>query len=73
MYHLFAYPGDANRPILDFSAMDCNSSNRGISLSGQYWYIRGLDIYKAGDNGMNISGSNNIIEFCAFCENYGSG
>ncbi|MGD0596999.1 MAG: right-handed parallel beta-helix repeat-containing protein [Sedimentisphaerales bacterium] len=72
-YNLIAYPGDANRPILDFSAMAYDSSNRGISLSGQYWHIKGLDIYKAGDNGMNISGSNNIIEFCSFYENCDSG
>jgi hypothetical protein len=70
-YNLIAYPGE--RPILDFSAMAYDGSNRGISLSGQYWYIKGLDIYKAGDNGMNISGSNNIIEFCAFYENCDSG
>jgi hypothetical protein len=70
-YNLIAYPGE--RPILDFSAMAYDSSNRGISLSGQYWYIKGLDIYKAGDNGMNISGSNNIIEFCAFYENCDTG
>ena len=70
-YNLVAYPGE--RPILDFSAMECSSSNRGVSLSGQYWYIEGLDIYKAGDNGMNISGSNNIIEFCAFYENCDTG
>ena len=72
-YNLFAYPGE--RPILDFSAMACNgsSSNRGVSLSGQYWYIKGLDIYKAGDNGMYINGSNNIIESCALYENCDSG
>ncbi|MCX5633999.1 MAG: right-handed parallel beta-helix repeat-containing protein [Phycisphaerae bacterium] len=70
-YNLIAYPGE--RPILDFSAMAYDSTNRGISLSGQYWYIKGLDIYKAGDNGMNISGSNNIIEFCAFYENCDTG
>jgi len=70
-YNLIAYPGE--RPILDFSAMAYDSSNRGVSLSGQYWYIKGLDIYKAGDNGMNISGSNNIIEFCAFYENCDTG
>jgi len=70
-YNLIAYPGE--RPILDFSAMAYDSTNRGVSLSGQYWYIKGLDIYKAGDNGMNISGSNNIIEFCAFYENCDTG
>jgi fibronectin type 3 domain-containing protein len=71
MYHLFAYPGE--RPILDFSAMAYDSSNRGVSLSGQYWHIKGLDIYKAGDNGMIIQGNYNRIEFCRFYENRDGG
>ncbi|MBI5475253.1 MAG: right-handed parallel beta-helix repeat-containing protein [Ignavibacteriales bacterium] len=70
-YYLFAY-GD-ERPLLDFSAMAVGSSNRGIYLRASYWYIKGIDIKGAGDNGMNISGSNNIIEFCALYENRDSG
>jgi hypothetical protein len=71
MCNLWAYPGE--RPILDFSSMVVNSSNRGVSISGSYWYVKGFDIYKAGDNGMYISGSNNIIEFCRFYENNDTG
>jgi len=70
-YYLLSYLDE--RPILDFSPMAVNSSNRGFQLSGNYWYIKGFDIYGAGDNGMNISGSNNIIEFCAFHENHDTG
>jgi hypothetical protein len=71
LYHLYAYPGE--RPVLDFSAMPISSSNRGVKLSGSYWHMRGFDIYRAGDNGMFISGSNNIVEFCSFSENYDTG
>ena len=67
MYYLFAYPGE--RPFLDFSAMSISGSNRGINLSKSYWYIKGFDIWKAGDNGIIISGSNNIVENCSFSEN----
>ncbi|MCX6120874.1 MAG: choice-of-anchor D domain-containing protein [Ignavibacteriales bacterium] len=70
-YCLHTYQNE--RPILDFSGMAVSSSNRGIQLSGNYWYFKGFDIYSAGDNGMNISGSNNIIEFCALYENHDSG
>ncbi len=70
-FHLYAYPGE--RPLLDFSAMAISSSNRGIKLNGSYWHIRGFDIYKAGDNGMIVGGSNNIIEFCSFFENSDTG
>jgi Right handed beta helix region len=69
--YLLAFPGE--RPILDFSAMAVSSSNRGIQLKGSYWYLKGLDIKGAGDNGMNVSGSNNIVEFCALYENRDSG
>jgi hypothetical protein len=69
---LMAYPGD-QRPTLDFSGMSVASGNRGVILSGSYWYIKGIIIKGAGDNGMNISGSNNIIEFCDFTENRDSG
>lgn len=57
-----------NRPKLDFSAMPENSSNQGIVLDADYWYIKGIDVYKAGDNGMQIKGDNNLIEFCTFSE-----
>jgi hypothetical protein len=68
---LWAYPGE--RPLLDFSGMAFSSSNRGISLSGSYWYIKGISEKGAGDNGLYISGANNIIEFCEFYENRDSG
>ena len=70
-YYLLSYQDE--RPVLDFSSMLVGSSNRGIRLSGSYWYIKGIDIKGAGDNGMNMSGSNNIIEFCSFYENRDTG
>ncbi len=71
-FYLLAYPGDA-RPVLDFSSMALNSSNRGMQLSGTYWTIKGIDFYKAGDNGMHIDGAYNIVEFCSFYENQDTG
>ena len=69
--NLYAYGSE--RPVLDFSSMTFSNSNRGINLSGNYWHIKGLDIYKAGDNGMYTSGSNNIVELCVFHENRDGG
>lgn len=57
-----------SRPKLDFSAMPENSANQGIVLSANYWKIKGIDVFKAGDNGMQVKGSNNTIEFCTFSE-----
>jgi hypothetical protein len=66
---LLAYSGE--RVVIDGSAMPFGS--RGVKLNGSYWYIKGLDITHAGDNGLIINGSNNVIEFCSFSENYDSG
>lgn len=71
-YYLFVYPGD-QRPVLDFSSMAIGGSNRGISVTGSYWHVKGMRIKGAGDNGMNISGAFNIIEFCDFFENRDGG
>jgi hypothetical protein len=68
-YYLFAYPGE--RPLLDFSSESMGS--RGVSLTGSYWHIKGLDIKGAGDNGIYISGANNFIELCVLHENRDSG
>jgi pectate disaccharide-lyase len=76
---LWAYPNE--HPVLDFSTMADDDANRGIRLTtnstsgvgGSYWHIRGLEIYRAGDNGMKIEGSGNIIENCSFHHNRDSG
>jgi Protein of unknown function (DUF1565). len=70
---LYEYPPDNSRPVLDFSSMSFSGSNRGVNLAGSYWHIKGLDIYKAGDNGMYTSGSHNIVEDCVFRENRDGG
>lgn len=69
---LLAYPGDASRPVLNFSTQT-TTGTRGLELSGNYWYIKGIDFYKSQDNGMHLSGANNIIEFCNFYENGDTG
>jgi hypothetical protein len=58
---------------LDFSGMATSSSNRGLTLSGSYWHVKGLDIKGAGDNGMYVSGSYDTVEYCAFYRNRDSG
>ncbi|MEN2774023.1 dockerin type I domain-containing protein [Acetivibrio clariflavus] len=62
-----------DKPIIDFSAMAENSSNRGIVLAGNYWHIKNITIHGAGDNGMLVAGHNNIIEACNFMYNRDSG
>ena len=62
-----------DRPVFDYSSMEENSSNQGMVLKGNYWHIKGIRFYNAGDNGLHIRGSNNIIEYCDFYENSDSG
>lgn len=64
---------DGNRAKLDFSSIGEGSSNQGIVVAGNYIHIKAIDVYKAGDNGMEIKGSNNTIEFCSFSECSDSG
>jgi len=70
-YHLWAYPGE--RPFFDFSSMPTSGSLRGFNVSGSYWHIRGIDIFRAGDNGMLLRGHHNKIEYCSFSENRDTG
>jgi len=51
-------------PILDFRTEPYNSSNQGVKLSGNYVHFKGITIQGAGDNGLQVTGSNNIIELC---------
>lgn len=64
---IWAYPNET--PILDCTG---NTSD-GISISGSYYHLRGLEQRNAGHNGINISGSNNIIENCAVHDNKNTG
>lgn len=64
---LWAYEGET--PILDCTG---NTSD-GISISGSYYHLKGLDQRNAGHNGINISGSNNIVENCVVHDNKNTG
>ena len=61
------------RVVFDFSAMNFDSTNRGIQLYSDYWYFYGIEVMGAGDNGMYIASSHNIIENCQFYNNRDTG
>jgi len=66
-------PKAGQKVIIDFTNQIEASSSRGISLAGSYWHIKDITIQNAGDNGMIVSGNNNIIEGCIFTGNADSG
>ncbi|ROR35261.1 carbohydrate-binding protein [Kitasatospora cineracea] len=57
---LSAYPGET--PVLDFSAMTEDPANRGLVVNADYWHVYGLTVQHAGDNGIYVGGSHNVIE-----------
>jgi hypothetical protein len=59
-----AYPGE--HPTFDFSGQTFSSSNRGFEIPGNWWQLYGLEIFGAGDNGLNISGNSNVVKLCVF-------
>lgn len=63
---VWAYPGE--KPILDFVNQPYGSNNRGILITtnGNYWYFKGLEIARAGDNGIKVEGSHHRFEQCVF-------
>ena len=57
---LFAYPGET--PVLNFSAQSEDPANRGLAINANHWHIKGLVVERAGDNGIFLSGSDNVVE-----------
>ena len=57
----------------DFSDMKFDDGNRGIQVYGNYWYFYGINVRGAGDNGMYIAGSHNIVDNCQFYNNRDTG
>ena len=54
---------ESARPVLDFASQPRGQTSlRGIEIRGDYWYIKGLEVKNAADNGIAISGSNNVVE-----------
>ncbi len=69
--HVVAYKDEV--PVFDFRTQPYSSSNIGVKVSGNYLHIKGLTIQGAGDNGMQVTGNNNCIEYCTFRWNCDSG
>ena len=59
--------------VFDFSGESTSNSNYGIILDGSYWHFYGFEVTRAGDNGMLLAGSNNIVEMMTFSENQDTG
>jgi pectate disaccharide-lyase len=61
------------KPIFDFSSQSASDANRGIQLQASYWHIKGITVTKAGDTGIFVMGSHDIIEQCITHHNQDAG
>ena len=70
--NIWAYQDE--KTILDFSGMaDTNTTGKAFEITGDYWFIRGLEVQYAPDNGMRIRGNHNTVERCVFHHNRNTG
>ena len=68
-----AYEGE--KPVFDFvnQLNDQMVGDRGILITGNWWWLFGLHITHAADNGIKLEGSHNRIERCEFSYNLDTG
>ena len=77
---------DGEKPIFDFIQQLIDLKNdpkaisqkdrmgeRGMTITGSHWWIFGIHITHAADNGMKLEGSYNRIERCEFSYNLDTG
>lgn len=72
-YITFKCEDPTKETVLSFYDMAFASTNRGVQIYGNYIHWDGIDIRGAGDNGMYIGGSYNIVENCKFYDNRDTG
>ncbi len=66
---IWAYPGET--PVIDNTGI--GGSIDGISISGHWYHLKGLEQKYATHNGINISGNSNIVERCTVHDNGNTG
>lgn len=59
---------DPYKVVFDFSSQSFFSSYRGITINRNYWHLKNITVKGAGDNGIYIGGSHNIVENCITTE-----
>lgn len=64
MYRVAGDPSGP-RPVLDFMGVNRSSEIRALQIDGEFWHLRYLEVQNPSDNGLNVAGSNNILELLA--------
>ncbi len=61
------------KATLKFYEMEFSSLNRGVQIYGDHYIWDSIDICGAGDNGLYIGGSYNVVQNCEFYDNRDTG
>lgn len=61
------------KPVFDFTEQPYGKESRGIAITGDHWILRGVEVVRAGDNGINVSGAHNVVSHCIARECQDSG
>jgi parallel beta-helix repeat protein len=66
---------NCGRAVIDFSFPEQAwvQDSFGFSLTGSYYYFKGLDITRAGYQGVYVTGQHNTFENCTFHDNRNTG
>ena len=66
---------DGEKPVFDFAncLTEERVGERGMTITGDYWWLFGLHITHAADNAIKLEGSHNRIERCEFSYNLDAG
>jgi pectate disaccharide-lyase len=76
---IYIMAATGEKPVLNYSGFEVHENEdiraiaRGIRLTGDYWYLKGLEICYAPDNGVKCEGSHNTFELCIFFHNNDAG
>jgi pectate disaccharide-lyase len=71
-------PYNSGSVVLDFSSQSYGDPSdvtnpRGLEVDGNYWYVKGIEVKGAADNGIYVGGSNNTFELCTTDHNRDAG
>lgn len=68
---LVNYPDE--QPVFNFKHQPKKLGIRGMLMTGDYWYLRGIHVTEAGDNGIKLEGNHSLIARCTFSYNDDTG
>jgi hypothetical protein len=72
---IYMVAANCGKAVIDFSFPEKTyvQDSFGFALKGSYWYFKGIDVTRAGYQGVYVTGKYNTFENCAFYENRNTG